>query len=96
MAVTVIGNKLQVEVLADESTKTQLNEIQQEIIDARQGETTLGLKIDSMDDKLGKNDTEGIIITVKQDGSGDFTNISNAVASITNSSLYKKIYDLYI
>ena len=31
MAVTVIGNKLQVELLADESTKTQLNDIQQEV-----------------------------------------------------------------
>ena len=33
MSVTLIGNKLQVEVLADESTKTQLNEIQQEVGD---------------------------------------------------------------
>ena len=33
MPVTVIGNKLKVEVLADESTKKQLNEIRQEVSD---------------------------------------------------------------
>lgn len=89
MSVTVIGNKLQVEVLADESTKTQLNETQQEvestktqlneiqqevsdldsrvdtilttpvesvsaqeIIDARQGEATLGANITEIKSQL--------------------------------------------
>jgi len=82
MPVTVIGNKLKVEVLADESTKTQLNEIQrevgdldkrvadldsrvdtiittpaqsvsaQEIIDARQGETSLGANITKVKSQL--------------------------------------------
>jgi len=33
MPVTVIGNKLKVEVLADESTKKQLNDIRQEVRD---------------------------------------------------------------
>ena len=91
MAVTLIGNKLQVEVLADESTKTQLNEVQQEvkstktqlneiqqevsdldsrvdtiiagtvdgvsgaeIVDARQGEVTLGANITKVKSQLAQ------------------------------------------
>ncbi len=81
MAVTVIGNKLKVEVLADESTKTQLTELNtkyddldsrvdtilttpaesvsaQEIIDARQGEATLGANITKVKSQLVESEQQ--------------------------------------
>ena len=48
MPVTVIGNKLKVEVLADESTKTQLNEIQREVGDLDKRVADLDSRVDTI------------------------------------------------
>ncbi len=81
MSVTLIGNKLKVEVLADESTKTQLTELNvkfddldsrvdtilttpvesvsaQEIIDARDGETVLGNRLNKHEEYIKRKTDE--------------------------------------
>jgi len=125
MAVTILGNKkLKVELLADESTKTQLDELNvkyddldsrvdtilttpvesvsaEEIIDARQGEVTLGANITKVKSQLAQTEqqierTENKLTTDLRVTQSNPTNYSGAIATFIDDDGGKYIEDIWL